>query len=95
MTYVCRPGIVPTKICGEWLLIPTRAAAEFCPEMIRLSVPALLVWGILSKGKTIEDVTHALTILTKKSNEDVQGMTDSILQSFLKRNCIIPADQGI
>lgn len=94
MNYSCRPGIVMTKICGVWLLIPTREASEQCPGVIRLTLPSVIFWGMLEKNKTQEDMSHAFKILTHKTDEEIQKMIDSMLDSFLKKNLLIAEDDA-
>ena len=89
MRYVCRDGIVLTKICNIWLLIPTRKASEEAPLLMPLSFPALIVWTILQRGQPIEDSYRALSILTHKSTEELREPVDEILQMFLKKNLIL------
>ncbi len=90
MTYRCRPGIVLEKVCGAWLLIPTREASVFCPHVHRLAIPSALLWGMLKEGKSEEDMKKALSILTHKTGEELDDMMKPLLQSFIDKNLVIP-----
>ena len=89
MTYRCRPGIVLEKICGTWLLIPTREASVYCPAVHRLTLPSALLWGMLEEGKSKEDTKKALTILTHKTDEEIETLIRNMLQSFIDKNLVI------
>ena len=93
MSYSCRPGLVLTKICGLWLIIPTREAYEYCPEAVRMSLPAVFVWGLLQKHAPREKMLRVLQILTHKEDEEVSEMLQSMLDSFLSRNMILAVEE--
>ncbi len=94
MKYSCRPGIVLSKICGVWLLIPTREASEHCPGILHLTLPSVFVWGMLEKGKSERDMCKALSILMHKDEDAMQDVLHSIIQSFLKKGALIASDRG-
>lgn len=93
MNYVCRPGIVLTKICGQWLLIPTREASEHCPNVIHLSLPSVFVWRMIEKRKSREDIDKAIAILTHKDSGKVREITGSIIGRFIEKDLLIAAGE--
>ena len=95
MTYRCRPGICLEKICGTWLLIPTREASVHCPHIHKLTLPSVLLWGMLENGKSMEDMKKALTILTHKENDEIQSMIDSMLQSFIDKGLVFGEEESV
>ena len=92
MIYSCRPGIVLTKICGQWLLIPTRAASEHCPNVTRLTFPAALIWGMIEKRKSREDIQRAMSILTHDETK-ARDVVRSIIDSLLERSLLLTEDE--
>ena len=89
MTYRCRPGIVLEKICGTWLLIPTREASVYCPHVHKLTLPSVLLWGMLEEEKRENDIKKAISILTHKTDEEVDVLFRTMLQSFIDKNLVI------
>lgn len=92
MKYVCRPGIVLTKICGQWLLVPTRKASESCPNIIKLTLPAVIIWKMMEKEKTEEDMQRALAILTHKDRDNSEMFVRNIVETFVERGLLIPCE---
>ena len=93
MKYRCRPGIVMEKICGVRLLIPTVTAFEAFPRTIRLSLPAAMSWELLKREKPVEDIHKVFSILTKKSDTEVQQIVDSLLSSLVESGALIAEEE--
>lgn len=88
MNYELSEGIVFTKICGGYFLIPNRQAAEEHPQIHQLSLfGAALMENIVSK-KPIEDVVKAYKILTRKTEEESQKKISEMLEDFLEKGLI-------
>ena len=92
MEYTCRPGVVFCKICGESLLIPTREASEETPDIIRLSLPAVIVWKSIEQGKTFDHVSKLFSILMHHDEEKAEQALNQIIQSFEERRLITKSD---
>ncbi len=91
--YKCRPGIVLTKICGQYVLIPTRAASEVCPHVLRLTLPAVFLWGAVKSEKPMSELEHAIKILTKKTDEETREMLQKMLDGFVEKKLLIPVEE--
>lgn len=89
MNYTVKEGIVLTKICGEWFLIPTREASETSPHILRLQLPSVFVWQMLKKGKSRNEMLNVLGILLHKQEREAEGVLDTILSSFIARNMLV------
>lgn len=92
MRYVCREGIVLTKIAGEWLLIPTRKASESCPHIMRLALPCAMMWGCLEKGGSMGDVYRIFRVLTKKEDKEVRQLVDRLMSELIEKGYLIASD---
>ena len=92
MKYICREGVVLTKIAGEWLLIPTRKASESCPHMMRLALPCAMMWGCLKKGGSLEDVYRIFSVLTKKEDKEVHQLVGELMSEMIEKGYIIVND---
>ena len=92
MRYKTRPGVVLTKICGSLLLIPTRAASEACPHILRLSFISAICWEMIGNGKPIDDIYRVYAILSKKPPEDVHSVVDGILGDLSARGYLITVE---
>jgi hypothetical protein len=89
MKLVTRPGIVHVSICGVRLLIPTRAASEQCPHMLRLNLLTTMIWNGLDKGKSPEEIKNAIRILTKRPEQDVDNLWVRTVNSLLEKGFLI------
>ncbi len=94
MTYKCRPGIVRVKICGEYLLTPTRAASEACPKVLRLSIMKAALWEELEKGHDGSVVVRAFHALSRKPEEEIRKKVDQALTELYEGGFIIRADEN-
>lgn len=89
MTVRCRPGIVLTRICGQWILIPTREASEKCPHIIKLILPSAIIWGMIEKRKSEDEMVRALSILTHKDEEAARELVETIMDSLFEKGLLI------
>lgn len=93
MKYITRPGVVLTKVCGSYLLVPTRQASEHCPYIIRLTLLWVIAWNVLSKGDSIDAICKAHMILTKKPEDEVRKKIDVFLKALCDKGFLI-AEEG-
>ena len=89
MTYELRPGIVYTKICGEYLLIPNRKAAETCPSIRHLNIlGAVLIETIVDK-KPMEKAYRVYEILSRKTTEEAHAKIDPLIEDLVREGFLI------
>lgn len=93
MKYECKPGIVYCKICGEAMLIPTRSATENNHNIIRLTLPASIVWKAISNGKSLDIVNKLFGVLFHKTIEEAAEVTLQVIDDFKRSNLIIEIDE--
>ena len=89
MKYQYRPGIVRVRICGEYLLVPTREASEACPEIIRLPLLSAAVLEEIEKGRDLSIVSSSFQKLTGRSAEDIDSRIRSILENLCERGYLV------
>lgn len=94
MNYRVRPGVVLTKICGVYLLIPTRAAAEHCPQIIRLSIPLLILWQGIDKGMPFERFSPIFQEMMRKSESEADEVVDRCVQKLVEGGYLIAEEEG-
>ena len=94
MNYSPRPGIVRAKICGEYLLIPTRSASEECPEVMRLSLMGAALWEELEKGRELKKLYEVFAILSRKPEEEIRERTDKLLDRLYEKGYLVEAPSG-
>lgn len=70
--YKVRQDIVLTKVCGEYLLIATKSALNYCPAVQHISKSAALLWEKMESGATIEELKETL----KKNYRIPSGSVD-------------------
>lgn len=71
MKYQQRPGIVITKICKRYVLIPTRAASEKCRQILPLSMSWAMTWDLIGKENDEDELIKMLAIFKKKPVEEI------------------------
>ena len=94
MKAVPREGIVLTKICGMYLLVPTRKASEHCKVIVPLSIFELMCWEGISKDKTVEELYTITEKAFRRKPEDARRLIDSAVDSLASRGCLIRQPDG-
>ncbi len=89
MKLITRSGIVPVSICGVRMLIPTRAASEACPHMLRLNLITAMIWNGIEKGAREDEIKNAIGVLTKKPAEDVDALWEGIVNGLVDRGFLL------
>ena len=93
MNYRARPGIVLTKVCGVYLLVPTRAASEHCPGILRLPLPLLFLWLGIRNGVGYEQFWPVFQGLLRKSESESKELVDRSLQKLYEAGYLIAEDE--
>lgn len=96
MGYRCRPGIIRIKICGENMLVPTRAASEECPRVMRLSVMGAMLWEEILKGNDGSAVIPLFHRLTRKPEAEIQKKVEALLYDLHTKGFLLktPEDRS-
>ena len=81
MRYKARAGVLQTRICGEYLLVATKAARQFCPFVTVLNESAAFVWKLLESGATL---TQLMAAVSEEYEIDSPEETRDILLGMLK-----------
>ena len=89
MKFKPRPGIVRTKICGQYILIPAREASDYCDRIIKLSLMGVALLEELEKGKGTDNICVFFQKLSKKSEKEVQSKIDRILSELYEKGYLI------
>ena len=92
MQYRQRPGIVNTKICDLYVLIPTRAAFSKCHTIQPLPMLWAITWDLLEKEDALNKILTVHKILTKKSEEDILQNYESFCKDLLSKGFLIEID---
>ena len=92
MKYKQRPGIVLAEICGEQYLIPTRAASESCPYMIKSNVFITIIWGMIGSDQPVERIYHAFQTLSRKPEDVVRKLVDRLLTGLCRKGVLIAVE---
>ena len=60
MTFQIRPGLVMEEVCGQYLLVATLGAREFCPYLTQLNDSSAFLWKLLFAGKNEDALIDAV-----------------------------------
>ena len=85
MRYVTRPGIVREMICGTNILIPTRAASEYCKSILPLPILLAAAWDALSNGKSFEYNVTAHSKILHISQEQAEANLRQFCEDLCKK----------
>ena len=89
MAYKTRPGIVRLRICGAYLLAPTRAASEECPHVMRISFLGALIWKLLEKEHDTRGMCALYSAFTRKPDKEVERDVADFLGTLCKNGFLI------
>lgn len=95
MIYKLRPGIVRLNICGQDLLTATRQLWEEFPAV--RPVPALwgFCCGMMSQGKTSEDVMRIVGKLYGKPADDFRAKFEPVFEELYQLGYLIPDESEL
>lgn len=94
MNYKYRPGITRVRICGQYLLVPTRDASEYCPEIIRLPLLSAAVLEEIEKGRDLSIISGSFQKLTGRPASDIDGRISSLLEDLCDRGYLMRDEDG-
>ena len=80
--YKARPGLVLVTVCGESLLVATKALWNLCPFMTSLNESSAFLWTRLQEGATEEELFAA--VAEEYEVEDPAAVR-KLIQGFLKQ----------
>ena len=79
--YKTRPGVVLTKICGEYLLIAAKASQSYCPYVTQLNETSAFLWNQLKEGQTLISLLDAVNAEYEADDPDI---IQSAVQDFIR-----------
>ena len=94
MTYELRPGIVFTRICGEYMLIPSRQASDACPSLKRLGLIGAALIETIMKKEPLEKVCKAYEILGNKSPEEAREKVLKMIDGLIRQGFLIECSEN-
>ena len=80
--YKAKPGVVLVTVCGESLLVATKALWNLCPFMTSLNESSAFLWTRLLEGATEEELLAAVS--EEYEVEDPAALRKGI-RDFLKK----------
>ena len=89
MKYKIRPGIVSAKICGVNLLIPNRAASEYCPRIQKIGLIPAAAMEVLEKGESIDKIYTLVRILGSTTDEEARRKVDGMLEDLFIKGYLV------
>ena len=84
MKYIETPGIVRTKICGETVLIPTRAAYDYCKSVQILPKLWAGTYSSICRGAPMEKILNIHRMFMRQKTDE-QILTE--IEDFCEKLC--------
>lgn len=89
MKYQQRPGIVITKICKRFVLIPTRAASKECRQIMPLSLVWATIWNMIGSQAEEAELLKMLSVFRKKPTEELRQELTQFCENLRSRGFLI------
>ena len=87
--YKTRPGVVLMFICKQPVLIPSRAASQYCRLIHPLSYLWAATWDAIDRGKPLADIIRFHTILTRKPEEEILANLERFCAEMTEKGFMI------
>lgn len=92
MRDIIRPGVVLAQVCGENLLIATRAARGRCPYVKQLNATGAFFWSLLEQGLDPEAMARAASEQYGVPVERLRPGLLRFLEDLRKSGYLIPEE---
>ena len=92
MKYKQRPGIVMTRICGDYYLIPTRSASEDVSCCVRLNLFSSIVWAAIGKEMPLERAYNTIHLISKQPEEQIREKAEKLMADFCEKGFLIETE---
>ena len=89
MNYRLRDGVARVSVCGAMLLVPSRAASEYCPGILRVNFTQRVIWMTLERGQDLAYAASALAKFSFKTVEEIQPKVDEALEKLVSYGFLI------
>ena len=76
------------KVAGAWAVLPTGEATLDFNGILTLNESGYMLWQLLEKGCTREDMAKALTEEYEVSFEEALADSDAFIQKLTEAKCI-------
>lgn len=94
MKYKLRNGIILKEFCGEYALIATLEAKEYCPYVRQINETGAFYWKLLSRGLDVEEMVEAAAQEYQVEAERVRPGLCAYIAGLEKLNYIIPEEMA-
>ena len=95
MKYVETPGIVRTKICGQTVLLPTRAAAHRCKTARILPMLWAGTYSSICHGSPMEKILKVHRIFMKqKTDEQIVAEVEAFCEKLCAEGFLTRVEDG-
>ena len=89
LKYKPRPGVVLTKMCGVYFLIPLRCVTEVCKGIQPISLIWMMFWRIVEQGKPLEIFVNGYQVISRKSEQEILAEIESKCEEFCEQGYMI------
>ena len=95
MVYRRRKGVILAKICGEYLLVASREAREYCPYVNQVNETAALLWELLEKGAGMDELMKRLRERYEMpEDEAARRQVEDFLNILVKNGYVIAEEKS-
>ncbi len=82
--YNIRSGIVPVTVCGEMILVTTRAARGKCPYTVHFNESSAYLFSLLEKGLDEDEMTcqtaRDFGVTEEFARKQIKGFIDQLIE---------------
>lgn len=83
-----KEGYVLREVAGTWIVLPLSSKTISFKGMLTLNNSGIMLWNILEKGCSEENLTDALTSEYEVSEEQAKADVEEFIAKLAKAGCI-------
>lgn len=92
--YKIQPGIVLVQVCGEQMLVATRAARGKCPYVKQLNATGAYFWTLLEQRLETEEMVQTASVHYQVEPERIRPGLLQFLENLRQNGYLLAEDRA-
>lgn len=93
MNYQIRPGVVLAEVCGEYLLLATLDASQYCPYVYQINETAAFFWSLLEQQFTEKQIAEKAAEEYDVSKELLHRDVRQFINTLLEKGYLLSKEE--
>ncbi len=90
MKYHLRKGVVLACICGEYRLIASLHARQYCPVVAEINGDSAYIWKMIEQGLNTDEIVERTSADYEIDKRQAQTQIKGLLDQLQKHGYLIP-----